>query len=161
MPRPPSRKSDPWSRGAVKRVVAGREEDESLVSLTQSMAEELVLSTDHLEWDDHPGLLPLAYGATLEEMARALQERAEKAVGIARGSAPPGKRSHPPPATAAGSAPAGTTPRSNVRGLRRFRDAGAGSRKRLPPAPPARQRPMNQRAQLVGRDVLSETVGHG
>ena len=85
MPRPPSRKSDPWSRGAVKRVVAGREEDESLVSLTQSMAEELVLSTDHLEWDDHPGLLPLAYAATLEEMARALQERAEKAVGIARG----------------------------------------------------------------------------
>ena len=85
MPRPPSRKSDPWSRGAVKRVVAGREEDESLVSLTRSMAEELVLSTDHLEWDDHPGLLPLAYAATLEEMARALQERAEKAVGIARG----------------------------------------------------------------------------
>ena len=63
---------------------AGRE-DESLVSLTQSMAEELVLSTDHLEWDDHPGLIHLAYAATLEEMARALQERAEKAVGIARG----------------------------------------------------------------------------
>lgn len=85
MPRPPSRKGDPWSRGDVERVVAGREEDEGLVSLTQSMAEELVLSTDHLEWDDHPGLLPLAYAATLEEMARALQEMAEKAVGIARG----------------------------------------------------------------------------
>lgn len=85
MPRPPSRKSDPWSRGAVKRVVASREEDEGLTSLTRSMAEELVLSTDHLEWDDHPGLLPLAYAATLEEMARALQERAEKAIGIARG----------------------------------------------------------------------------
>ena len=85
MPRPPSRKSDPWSRGDVERVVAGREEDEGLVSLTRSMAEELVLSTDHLEWDDHPGLLPLAYAATLEEMARALQERAKKVVGIARG----------------------------------------------------------------------------
>lgn len=85
MPRSPSRKSDPWSRGAVKRVVAGREDDEGLTSLTRSMAEELVLSTDHLEWDDHPGLLPLAYAATLEEMARALQERAEEVVGIARG----------------------------------------------------------------------------
>lgn len=85
MPRPPSRKSDPWSRGTVKRVVAGREDDEGLASLTRSMAEDLVLSTDHLEWDDHPGLLPLAYAATLEEMARALQERAEKVVGIARG----------------------------------------------------------------------------
>lgn len=85
MSRPLSRKSDPWSRGDVKRVVAGREEDEGLTNLTRSMAEELVLSTDHLEWDDHPGLLPLAYAATLEEMARALQERAEKAVGIARG----------------------------------------------------------------------------
>lgn len=85
MPRPPSRKSDPWSRGDVERVVAGREEDEGLTSLTRSMAEELVLSTRHPEWDDHPGLLPLAYAATLEEMARALQERAEKAVGIARG----------------------------------------------------------------------------
>lgn len=85
MPRPPSRKSDPWSRGDVERVVAGREEDEGLTSLTRSMAEELVHSTRHPEWDDHPGLLPLAYAATLEEMARALQERAEKAVGIARG----------------------------------------------------------------------------
>lgn len=85
MPRPLSRKSDPWSRGAVKRVVAGREDDDGLASLTRSMAEELVLSTDHLEWDDHPGLLPLAYATTLEEMARALQERAEKVVGIARG----------------------------------------------------------------------------
>jgi len=85
MPRPPSRKSDPWSRGDVERVVAGREDDESLTSLTRSMAEKLVLSTDHLEWDDHPGLLPLAYAATLEEMARALQERAEEVVGIARG----------------------------------------------------------------------------
>lgn len=85
MPRPPSRKSDPWSRGDVERVVAGREDDESLASLTRSMAEELVLSTDHPEWDDHPGLLPLAYAATLEEMARALQERAEEVVGIARG----------------------------------------------------------------------------
>ena len=54
MPRTPSRKSDPWSRGTVKRVVAGREEDEGLTSLTRSMAEELVLSTDHLEWEDHP-----------------------------------------------------------------------------------------------------------
>lgn len=85
MPRPPSRKSDPWSRGDVERVVAGREDDESLASLTRSMAEELVLSTRHPEWDDHPGLLPLAYAATLEEMARALQERAEEVVGIARG----------------------------------------------------------------------------
>lgn len=85
MPRPPSRKSDPWSRGDVERVVAGREDDESLASLTRSMAEELVLSTRHPEWDDHPGLLPLAYAATLEEMARALQERAEEIVGIARG----------------------------------------------------------------------------
>ena len=85
MPRPLSRKSDPWSRGDVKRVVAGRERNEGLTSLTRSMAEELVLSTDHLEWDDHPRLLSLAYAATLEEMARALQERAEKAVGIARG----------------------------------------------------------------------------
>ena len=85
MPRPLSRKSDPWSRGDVERVVAGREDDEGLASLTRSMAEELVLSTDHLEWDDHPGLLPLAYAATLEEMARALQERAEEVVGIARG----------------------------------------------------------------------------
>lgn len=85
MPRPPSRKSDPWSRGDVERVVAGREDDESLASLTRSMAEELVLSTRHPEWDDHPGLLPLAYAATLEEMARALQEREEEVVGIARG----------------------------------------------------------------------------
>lgn len=85
MPRPPSRKNDPWSRGDVERVVAGREEDEGLTNPTQSMAEELVLSTDHLEWDDHPGLLPLACAATLEEMARALQERAKKVVGIARG----------------------------------------------------------------------------
>lgn len=85
MPRTPSRKSDPWSRGTVKRVVAGREDDEGLASLTRSMAEDLVLSTDHPEWDDHPGLLPLAYATTLEEMARALQERAEKVVGIARG----------------------------------------------------------------------------
>lgn len=85
MPRPPSRKSDPWSRGDVERVVAGREGDEGLASLTRSMAEELLHSTDHLEWDDHPGLLPLAHAATLEEMARALQERAENVVGIARG----------------------------------------------------------------------------
>lgn len=85
MPRPPSRKSDPWSRGDVERVVSGREDDEGLTSLTRSMAEELVLSTDHLDWDDHPGLLALAYAATLEEMARALQERAEEVVGIARG----------------------------------------------------------------------------
>ena len=85
MPRPPSRKSDPWSRGAVKRVVAAREDDDGLASLTRSMAEELLHSTDHPEWDDHPGLLPLAYAATLEEMARALQERAEEVVGIARG----------------------------------------------------------------------------
>lgn len=85
MPRPLSRKSDPWSRSDVERVVAGREEDEGLTSLTRSMAEELVLSTRHPEWDDHPGLLPLAYAATLEEMARALRERAEEAVGIARG----------------------------------------------------------------------------
>lgn len=85
MPRPLSRKSDPWSRGDVERVVAGREDDDGLASLTRSMAEELVLSTRHPEWDDHPGLLPLAYAATLEEMARALQERAEEVVGIARG----------------------------------------------------------------------------
>ena len=56
-----------------------------MTSLTRSMAEDLLYSTRHPEWDDHPGLLPLAYAATLEEMARALQERAEKAVGIARG----------------------------------------------------------------------------
>ena len=85
MPRPPSRKSDPWSSGAVKRVVAGREEDEGLTILTRSMAEELLHSTRHPEWDDHPGLLALAHAATLEEMARALQERAEEVVGIARG----------------------------------------------------------------------------
>ena len=85
MPRPPSRKSDPWSRGDVERVVAGREEDESLASLTRSMAEDLPYRTRHPEWDDHPGLLPLAYAATLEEMARALQKRVEEVVGIARG----------------------------------------------------------------------------
>ena len=85
MPRPLSRQSDPWSRGDVERVVAAREEDEGMTSLTRSMAEDLLYSTRHPEWDDHPGLLPLAYAATLEEMARALQERAEKAVGIARG----------------------------------------------------------------------------
>lgn len=85
MPRPPSRKSDPWSRGDVERAVAGREEDESLASLTRSMAEDLLYSNRNPEWDDHPGLLPLAYAATLEEMARALQKRVEEVVGIARG----------------------------------------------------------------------------
>lgn len=85
MSRPLGRKSDPWSRGDVKKVVAGGEGNEGLASLTRSMAEDLLCSTSHPEWDDHPGLLPLAHAAVFEEMARALQERAEEVVGVARG----------------------------------------------------------------------------